>query len=257
MLLKTKKEQAKKTQNKEKQPNDKNSGGDKIKELHQSITSERKPDGKESNSQSQPQREESQKEEVKMPKLLEILLSGNYISKETAEKAIEDNKDQSQDLQNYLIGSGLASRDIIGQAIAEFYSAKYYDLNSKPVSKAQVEVLPEEFAKKYGLVFLEEDKTSITLTTCEPAKLVEARNRLREIVPEKKIVVYCSLRDDVKKSFKYYEKSLSEKFEEFLQDKTKGAPKVIEEILRDAISQRASDIHFEPNEGKIDLRFRV
>ncbi len=54
-----------------------------------------------------------------------------------------------------------------------------------------------------------------------------------------------------------YRKPLATRFQAIINEQRKVAPEIITEILNDAIELRASDIHFEPQEKIVIVRFRV
>ena len=58
-------------------------------------------------------------------------------------------------------------------------------------------------------------------------------------------------------AFKHYNKPLATRFQQIIKEQKKVAPEILEEILDDAIQLRASDIHFEPQEKIVIVRFRV
>ncbi len=55
----------------------------------------------------------------------------------------------------------------------------------------------------------------------------------------------------------HYRKPLVTRFQAIIAEQKKVAPEILEEILNDAIELRASDIHFEPQEKTVIVRFRV
>ncbi len=55
----------------------------------------------------------------------------------------------------------------------------------------------------------------------------------------------------------HYRKPLATRFQAIINQQKKVAPEIITEIFNDAIELRASDIHFEPQEGMVLVRFRV
>jgi len=57
--------------------------------------------------------------------------------------------------------------------------------------------------------------------------------------------------------FVHYRKPLATRFQAIIDQQKKVAPEIIEEIFNDAIELRASDIHFEPQEHIVIVRFRV
>ncbi|PIR49011.1 hypothetical protein COU80_01195 [Candidatus Peregrinibacteria bacterium CG10_big_fil_rev_8_21_14_0_10_55_24] len=55
----------------------------------------------------------------------------------------------------------------------------------------------------------------------------------------------------------HYKKPLATRFQQIIETQKKVAPEILEEIINDAIQLRASDIHFEPQEKIVIVRFRV
>lgn len=55
----------------------------------------------------------------------------------------------------------------------------------------------------------------------------------------------------------HYHKPLATRFQAIINEQKKVAPEIITEIFNDAIELRASDIHFEPQEKIVLIRFRV
>ncbi len=55
----------------------------------------------------------------------------------------------------------------------------------------------------------------------------------------------------------HYRKPLATRFQAIIEQSGKVAPEILEEIINDAIDLRASDIHFEPQEKIVVVRFRV
>ncbi len=63
--------------------------------------------------------------------------------------------------------------------------------------------------------------------------------------------------ENIESALHHYRKPLATRFQQIIQDQRKVAPEILEEILADAIELRASDIHFEPQEDIVVVRFRV
>ena len=103
-------------------------------------------------------------------KIKEILLGGNYITKEDIKKAEEFAKSRHTTIIDVLLSKGIITNDLLGQAIAEAFKVVYADLNSLQPSREQVLKIPEKTAKKLRAVFFAEDKKTVTITTDNPSK---------------------------------------------------------------------------------------
>lgn len=187
----------------------------------------------------------------------ELLIAGSYISDEDAKKAEDIASKNEISFVDALLRDGIVNSDIVGQATAESFKVPYADLNSAAISADQVRKIDEETAKKLRVVLFSEDsETSVTITTDNPAQegIVEG---LAGIFAGKTINITYSLPEDIDSFFVYYEKPLDTRFSKIIAESDRVAPEILEEIFDDAITYKASDVHFEPQAKVIVIRFRV
>ena len=189
-------------------------------------------------------------------KIKNILLEGNYVSKEDIKKAEEFAKINHITITDSLLAKGVITNDLLGQAIAEAYKVVYADLNSHQPAREQVLKIPEKTAKKLRAVFFAEDKNAITITTDNPTQKTII-SEFKKKFPSKKIILAYSLPEDIDATFIHYQKALETRFAKIIKKQQRVAPEIIEEIFEDALIFRASDIHFEPQEEEVVVRFRI
>ena len=187
-----------------------------------------------------------------------ILTEQNYITKEDAEKAEAYEKTGNGSFVDYLLREGILNKDTLGLAIAEYYKVSYTDLDSLSSSAVELAKIPEDFARKYRVIFVKEkskDKTVVLATDVpDEPDLIKG---LKKIFPKDKITITYSFTESVNVALSYYQKALSTRFIEIMKKEKRVAPEIFEEIINDAISYRASDIHFEPQGKEAVVRFRI
>jgi len=228
--------------------------------------------------------------------LKKLLLDQSYVSEEDIVRAEETAKSQGTSLRDALTELELLSQDLYESAVAEYYKLPYYDVGQKPPSPEMVEMLPEDIARTYSCVVVAKDDQSVTVATSDPTneKMEEAmRANLGQKTAEfpegendkqtsrksaaapaghfsfgkKKIesrvaytgkvnFVYASNKA-IESFFVHYRKPLATRFQQIIDLNHKVAPEILEEIFQDAIALRASDIHFEPQDKEVMVRFRV
>ncbi|MFH1838111.1 MAG: hypothetical protein ABH808_01270 [Candidatus Kuenenbacteria bacterium] len=135
----------------------------------------------------------------------QILLRGNYITKEDAQKAKDFAKIHRVSFINYLFQENLITKDLLGQAIAESFKISYADLNSTPPTSEQVQKIPEKIAKKYRALIFKEENDKIIIATDNPENpnlLLE----LEKLFVNKKLSIAYSLSEDIDASFVHYQK---------------------------------------------------
>lgn len=188
--------------------------------------------------------------------LQQMLSAGHYVEEKELLAAVKASQARHLPLADYLISEEILNKDLLGQAIAEFYKLPYADLNSKLPTKEQVLKISEEIAKKFHLVLFDENKTAVVVATDLP----ENKNILANIstlFPKKKVSLAYSLTEDIETALAAYRKTLETRFSKIITEQKRVAPEIIEEIIKDAVMYRASDIHFEPQEKEVVVRFRV
>jgi type IV pilus assembly protein PilB len=188
--------------------------------------------------------------------LKRILIDGSFVTREDIETAEHFAQEHHAPFVEYLFTEDLVSKDLIGQATAEWFGFPYADLNSAAVSSDQVKTIPEEIAKKYHAILFAYTETTLTVTTDDPAN-AELLPALQAIFPQYEIRIAYSLTEDIGALFVHYQKPLETRFAKIIAKQDRVAPELLEEIFEDALVYRASDIHFEPQGKEIVIRFRV
>lgn len=185
----------------------------------------------------------------------EILVTENYLSSGSIARIESEANAVHADPLDVMFSLGLITKDLFGQAIAEHYGVPYADLNSHPPTKEDVLKIPEGLARKERRIFFGENKGVVTIATDRPNQLPS--NEFRTVFSGKKLQPAYSLPEDIERMFSKYQKTLDTRFAKIIAEKGKVAPEVIDEIMADAITFRASDIHFEPQEKDTLIRFRI
>ena len=223
-----------------------------------------------------------------------ILLDLNYLSAEDVTRAQAQMKAHGVSLKDALTELNLLSQEIYESAIAEYYHMSYYDISKTPPDATMVDMLPEDIGRAYNAIIVKREGDAVTVATSDPTnKFIEEAVRLNldqttAIFPElesaenkvtsrksaahfsfhkEKVVerkkfegtiqfAYAS-RKAMEAFFVQYRKPLATRFQQIIDENKKVAPEILEEIFNDAIGLRASDIHFEPQDKIVIVRFRV
>lgn len=188
--------------------------------------------------------------------LSDILVKGSYITEDDAKRALDALATRGITFKEYLLTEGLVNNDLMGQAIAEYYGVPYTDLKAMPISAKQVRAIPEELAKKYHIVVVSREGNTVMVATDDPSNS-EIIPALEHAFPRRKFTLSYALSEDIDTLFLHYQKPLDTRFSQIIEKSERVAPELLEEIFEDALTYKASDIHFEPQENEILIRFRV
>lgn len=193
-------------------------------------------------------------------------------------------------LRQESLGSVLLTENVINEgdlanALALQSGLQYQDLANFIADKKVLKFVPERVAKKYSVLPIEEKKGKLTVAIDDPTRFIEL-NFVRQLVGGEVtfvVVPTSQLRRLLDKAY-LEENSATEAIAKKLQrvneaerkqqeatDKTekkqdKPAPQqrdalsieaLVSEIIDEAMERKASDIHIEPMEDNIQVRYRV
>lgn len=159
-------------------------------------------------------------------------------------------------LIDYLISQNIVSKEVVGQTIAEYYGMNYLDLQINPPNKDVIRMMPEDIGLQYRAVLFSADDQNVVIASDNP-KNPDLIMKLQESFAGKRIGLAYSLPEDIDSVLVYYRKPLATRFNKIIQDQAHVAPEIIDEIIKDAIVFDVSDIHLEPQENVVVIRFRI
>ena len=205
-------------------------------------------------------------------RLGDLLLQQKLISQEQLKAALEDQGRSGRKLGRVLIESGYLSEDQIGEALARqlgvpFINLKYYNFNSAVTRK-----LPEAQARRFRALLLEEQDNTVLVAMVDPTDLFafDEISRLTRKDVTIAVVSETLLMQTIDRIYRRTDQitSLAKELGEDLGDVvdlgtlTLGAEdapvvKLLQTMFEDAVQARASDIHIEPHEQGLHIRFRI
>lgn len=188
--------------------------------------------------------------------LLELLYKQNYISEALYTQAKDKEANGGSSL-SFLYSQNAINQDLIGQAIAESLNVGYADLNSNVPDPELMDLLPGDVALEYRLVVFSSDDNQIVLTTDDPT-VKGLKSKISSVIKSsgKSISLSYSLTEDIDVALRYYQKPLSDRLKDVIAAGGR-APDIVEMIFASAVEARASDIHMEPQDETVVVRFRI
>jgi type IV pilus assembly protein PilB len=218
-------------------------------------------------------------------KLGEILVKSGVVSEAQMAKALEVQRGSSKRIGEVLVELGLATEVQIATAISKqlgipFVSSPSGALNP-PKDSGFEKLVPEEFARRHQVLPLCRTADSLTVACVNPLDLIALDNVSRmtrcDIDPvvttktelEQAISRFYGagsmLQEAIGQSYAVGEPSAEAEVAEEgsdldrLREAAEEAPviRLVDLVLRQAIKERASDIHIEPFKDRLSLRYRI
>ena len=214
-------------------------------------------------------------------KLTDILIKGNLLKQKDLDKALEVQKKSGGSLGKILVDQGFVSQKNLIVAISSQLNIPPIDLARYKIDKELLKLIPERVARQYMLLPLSKLGNVLTIVISDPLN-VFAIDDLK-MMTHFKIDLVIAPENEIREAINSYygTKVETQEIAKILEDVKPGedveiveeekidvsevteesqkAPivKVVSLILNEAIKKRASDIHIEPCEKFLKVRYRI
>lgn len=205
--------------------------------------------------------------EIVYKKLGEILVEQGLLTPAQLHEALEEQKLTGEKLGEILIKKGRVGQEELDHCLITQRGIASFDLSNYIIEPDVIKLVPEDFARKYKLlpVFLIEN--SLTVAMSDPANvfIIDELQRITRLVVEP--VLASEL--EVKKALDQYYGGAGT-LQEIIAaiDKSKLAEgeklgeeapiiKIVNYLIIQAVQAKASDIHIEPEEKFLNVRYRI
>lgn len=198
--------------------------------------------------------------EISTDNLKEMLVPPGHITEEQLLAAVTASEYKRIPLKEELIEEGLVTDVNLGRTIADFFDCRFIDLAELLLKDEYLPYIPEIVARAQRAVVFGVTDTSVQVAT-ENIDNYEFF-RLLEKKTGKEVDVYYATTRGLDRALKHYKGDLNGKIisliQTSLQDQQDGdIVRLVDLFLEYASDNRASDIHIEPLEEEILIRFRV
>ncbi|MFA5089037.1 MAG: ATPase, T2SS/T4P/T4SS family, partial [Candidatus Omnitrophota bacterium] len=205
--------------------------------------------------------------------VIDLLLKEGLITPDMLAKAKEEAKRTGLNLERALQKLGFIRDEDVIKVRAAAMGIPYMDLSDYLIDAELTKLLPENAVKRYKAVPLFKIHNSLTVGMVDPQDII-ALDQIRRItqaemiepvlVSEKGIQAVLDSHYRPTESVEEIVKSINK--EKIQEAEKKGLSEVAEEapiiklvnvMIAQAVKERASDIHIEPEEEKVRVRYRV
>jgi type IV pilus assembly protein PilB len=212
-------------------------------------------------------------------KIEDILLKNGLIDKAKLEQAKTESGQKERPLLTYLVEQKLLSDEDLTKVSAEASGIQYVNLLNTTVADAILKVLPHDVAETYMAVPFGDIQGRLAIAMLDPTNIQAVDYLTRKI--GRQLMVFLASRASIEYVLGSYHVELSSDVTEAISNVTSdgevqtdkqepGDDKKLETIVQDApitralnailesaATTRASDIHIEPHEHDLKIRFRV
>jgi len=206
-------------------------------------------------------------------RLGDILVKNGIIDEDKLFKALDLQRTTGQKLGATLITQGWITEEQLSTVLEEQYQIPYVDINNIYIDPKVPKLISEGLARKHMVIPIKLENNVITVAMVDPLDMI-AKDDVRLITGMEINPVICSQSDIAKAVNRYYD--ASEKAEKAVEDfksqigfteddeETEDADvtnspmvRLVNTIIAQAVKSKASDIHIEPYERTVRIRYRI
>lgn len=183
--------------------------------------------------------------------LLDLLVEAGAIDSATLE-AIRAQLSPVDSVIDYLVNNSYLTGDYIAQVAAANSGLEYVDLSAFEVDPAIIATVQGELARRVGFIPIGDDGYSLQVAITDPFDM-ETMDSLPQFLG-RDVSFFVASEQGMKKALaKYYPEQ-----QQFAKGDTE-APIIalIDQMFNEAHEMRASDIHIEPMEDRVRIRYRI
>ncbi len=208
-------------------------------------------------------------------RLGEILVQQKLLSEEQLGLALAEQKRSGRKLGRVFIDSGYVTEEQIAGALARQLNIPYINLKFYNINPELVRLLPETQARRFRALVLEQRDSGMLVGISDPTDLF-AYDEIARIVKQNIELAVVNETEVLAAIDRIYRRTeditdLARELEEEMGDSSvdfgalaanpnlEEAPvvKLLQSVFDDAAQVRASDIHIEPQESRLHIRFRI
>jgi len=213
-------------------------------------------------------------------RLTDILIEGRHITKKELDKVLEIQKETGKELRTILVEQNFLTEHELLSILSKELFIPYLDLSRFKIDQKILALIPEKISKQYKMVAVSLIGNTLTVAMVDPLNIF-AIDDLKvftgyEIDPviasEKEIMnVISSIPKEVASVKEISDVGMAEEsavelvedeqlinIDDALKDSEKSPiVKIVDIMIVEALKRRASDIHIEPLEKELRIRYRI
>ena len=211
--------------------------------------------------------------------LKEFIIDSGLVAKKEIDAADEEAKKRGQSLGDILVSRGSLTEDALRRIQAYVLGIPFVNLKEHRIPNDVLALIPEPIARTHNIVAYKKENESLEVAMLDVGDLASIDSVRKKT--GLKILSRLTDTDSIKHALLQYQKSLKDEFgdiisteagkirvvaegnkdlsDDELKKMAEDLPivRIVDTLLRHAIVQGASDIHIEPMETEVLVRYRI
>jgi type IV pilus assembly protein PilB len=218
-------------------------------------------------------------------RLGEILMKQGFISEDMLAQALEEQKKDGSRLGSTLVKMGLLKEQDLLTALSKHFGVKSVDLKNADIKDAILDLIPSDLASKYLAIPVSRFGRELTVAMINPGDLqaiedikfatgfevnpvvafedavlqiIEKHYHVQKLLSDVMYEIELAEAGEAKVQVVEEQQQEQDDLSNVVDDKDSGpALKLVSRIITDAVGLRVSDVHVEPYEDDMRVRYRI
>ncbi|MFA6304682.1 MAG: GspE/PulE family protein [Patescibacteria group bacterium] len=203
-------------------------------------------------------------------KLQELLLKNELIDEQKLTEVLKECKNQKSTLFEYVRQKNVVPDTALYPLLAGYFQIPLVDLKDENIRRDVLFSIPEPIAQTHELIAFNQTDEGVFIATTDPSDL-ETLEFIKKRL-DQNLIIHLATPTTIQDTLKQYHQSLEAEFQNIskegeedtkndqqLKELAQDLPivRVVDTLLEYAIFEDASDIHIEPTEKNVIIRYRI
>ena len=217
---------------------------------------------------------------IEPQQLKAFILDVKLLTKDQLSKAVARAKKKKQKIEDVLVSEKLISHEELIKLQAYILGIPFVSLEKETIPSEVLKIIPEPIARSHNIIAYRKEGKNLEVAMLDPEDL-----RTIEFIKKKvdlKILARLTSPKSIKHALVQYQKTLEAEFGDIIKKEAKGIKikvrkgetkvkkadlqkaakelpimRIVDTLTKHAILQKASDIHVEPTEKEVIVRYRI
>lgn len=208
--------------------------------------------------------------QVDSKQLKEFILDAGLVDQEIVEQALKEAELNDKKLGDVLLEKNAIGEEELRKMYAYILGIPYVNLEKEQIAKDILQLIPEAIAVKNNIVAFQKKDRELRVAMINPDDI-----QIIDFIKKKtglKVLPCFTSKGSIEAALRQYKKSLQAEFgdiihknaqevedKEDLEKIAQDLPiiRIVDTFLKHAILQSASDIHIEPDDKEVRIRYRI
>lgn len=204
---------------------------------------------------------------MKNKRIGDLLVETGLITQDQLEEALVTQRDTKKKMGDTLIHMGYITEQQLIEVLEFQLGVPHVSLYKYNIDRTIVNIIPEKLAFQYQVIPIKKHDNKLTVAMADPLDyyaiddlrmttgfliepVIASKDELSTLINR-----YYGIQETVNEIMQHLPKE--ETNDEQLESEEAPVSKMVNQIIRNAVMQQASDIHFDPLENEFRVRFRV